>query len=159
MSDLFSIRQAAQTRAETMIQTRGDWPCRKGCSDCCHRLASIPLVSRTEWEEIRGAIDALPPETAQARLAGIRDSATASRPFTCPLLDQPSGACMIYDVRPVECRTYGFSVERERVLGCERIEAVAAEPSNLIWGNHETVEADLRGLGPSAPLYEWLSAD
>ena len=65
---------------------------------------------------------------------------------------------MIYSARPVECRTYGFYVERDRVLGCERIEAVAAEAPDVIWGNHEAVESDLRDLGEVAPLYEWLKA-
>lgn len=158
MSDLVSIRQAVQARVESMIQARGDWPCRKGCDDCCRRLASIPLVSRREWNEICSALDELPPDAANTARARIRDSAAASRPFTCPLLDRDSGACIVYSARPVECRTYGFYVERDRVLGCERIEAVAAEAPEVIWGNHETVGSDLRSLGDAAPLYEWLNA-
>ena len=156
MSDLFTIRQAVQARAESMIEAHGDWPCRKGCDDCCRRLASIPLVGLREWDEICGALDELPADAANTALARIRDSAAASRPFTCPLLDRDSGACMVYSARPVECRTYGFYVERDRVLGCERIEALAAEAPGVIWGNHRSVESELRGLGDVAPLYEWL---
>jgi Fe-S-cluster containining protein len=156
MSDLVSIRTSVQSKAEAMIRTRGDWPCRKGCDDCCRRLASIPLVSRAEWEEILTALNELPSARSEAARARIRESAAAQRPFTCPLLDRESGICLVYAARPVECRTYGFHIERDRVLGCERIEAVAAEGSDLIWGNHETVAAELRTLGPTSPLHTWL---
>ena len=158
MSDLVSIRQAVQVRVDAMIQDRGDWPCRKGCDDCCRHLASIPLVSRTEWEEIREALDELPAEVANAARARIRESAAGARPFICPLLDRDSGTCMVYAARPVECRTYGFYAERDRVLGCNRIEKLAAVAPNVIWGNHDTVTAELRELGPAAPLYDWLDA-
>ncbi len=156
MSDLVSIRQAVEARVEGMASARGDWPCRKGCDDCCHRLAAIPRVSRTEWEGIREALDELSREVAEAARARIRASAEESRPFTCPLLDRDSGTCLIYAARPVECRTYGFYLERDRVLGCERIESVAEEQSGVVWGNHETVAEELRGLGPEAALHEWL---
>src|SRR4051794_23889278 len=159
MSDLVSIRQAVATRVEEMIGTRGDWPCRKGCDDCCRRLASIPIVSQTEWESIREAINQLPSEAATAARLRIQESATGSRPFTCPLLDRHSGSCMVYAARPVECRTYGFYLEQDRVLGCARIDSMAAEPSDVVWGNHESVHAKLRALGPAAPLHEWLRID
>lgn len=138
-----------------MVAARGDWPCRKGCDDCCRRLASVPLVSRVEWEEIRRALDSLPAEVEER----IRESAGGSRPFVCPLLDRDSGACLVYAARPVECRTYGFYVERERVIGCERIEALAKDSPDVIWGNHETIDAELGKLGAAAPLYEWLNSE
>lgn len=159
MQELISIREAVQARAEGMILTLGDWPCRKGCDDCCRRLASVPLVSETEWAEIREALAALPGEVAEAARVRIRESVTGERPFTCPLLDREAGACLIYAARPVECRTYGFYVDRDKVLGCERVEAVAAEVSGVIWGNHEGVGAGLRALGPAAPLHDWLAIE
>ena len=88
----------------------------------------------------------------------MRESASGSRPFTCALLDTESGACLVYEARPIECRTYGFYLERDGVLGCELIEALAAEPSNVIWGNHEAVMVAQEEFGPLAPLYEWLTA-
>ena len=158
MAELVSIREAVAARAEGMIAARGDWPCRKGCDDCCRRLASVPLVSAVEWAGIREALDGLPVAVAEAARERIRLSAVGERPFTCPLLERASGACLVYAARPVECRTYGFYVERDRVLGCERIEAVAGEVSSVVWGNHDGVAADLQALGEAAPLHAWVDA-
>ena len=69
------------------------------------------------------------------------------------MLDTESRACLIYEARPVACRTYGFYVERDAVLGCSRIEAVAREQADILWGNHEAI-ADR--LGPTRDLSDWL---
>lgn len=159
MSELVTIRKAVQARAEGMILARGDWPCRKGCDDCCRRLAQVPLVNATEWAEVREALAELPVAVAEGIRARIRESAGGDRPFTCPLLERESGACLVYAARPVECRTYGFYVERDRVLGCERIEAVAGDVSGVVWGNHDGVAADLRALGEAFPLHFWVDSE
>ena len=99
------------------------------------------------------AIDALPPEVGAVVRRRIRESAGASRPVVCPLLDLPSGECLVYDARTVACRTYGFYVERESVLGCARIAAIAAEARDVIWGNHAAL--GLESLGSAAPLFEF----
>lgn len=159
MSGLISIQDAVAVRVAGIVEARGEWPCRRGCDDCCRRLASVPLVSEAEWAAIQKAIDALPESVAELALLRMRESAAGARPFTCPLLDRDAGACLIYEARPVQCRTYGFYAERDKVLGCERIEAVAREDSAVVWGNHVTVEAGLAELGPARPLYQWLSED
>lgn len=76
--------------------------------------------------------------------------------MTCALLDRESGACRIYEARPIACRTYGFYAERDKVLGCGRIEAIAEERSDVLWGNHAAVERELSELGEARPLSEWL---
>ena len=117
--------------------------------NCCRSLASVPVVSEPEWRLIADALDA----TLRARIA---DSATAARPITCPLLDTATGACLVYDARPVACRSYGFYAERQYVLGCHRIESIAGGPDGVIWGNHLALEVELAALGPAKPLYDWL---
>jgi Fe-S-cluster containining protein len=144
-------------RAEATIASVPDWPCRKGCDDCCRSLASAPRVSRVEWESIAAALAALPYEVGERARQRIRDSASASRPVVCPLLDLESGACLVYDARPVACRAYGFYAERELVLGCQRIESMGREVPGIVWGNHQTLEDRLQSLGPTAELFEWLS--
>jgi Fe-S-cluster containining protein len=67
-------------------------------------------------------------------------------------------ACLIYEARPVACRAYGFYAEREKVLGCSRIEALSREASDVVWGNHAALEARTNELGAAAPLSKWLSA-
>ncbi len=93
-------------------------------------------------------------DTARQRILA---SASASRPVVCPLLDLASGACLVYDARPIACRAYGFYAERELVLGCRRIESIGREVPGILWGNHEALEDRIRSLGPAAELSEWLS--
>jgi Fe-S-cluster containining protein len=156
-TSLVQIQQDVWARAESTIANLPEWPCRKGCDDCCRSLAAVPRVSRDEWASIAAALDALPADAAEAARQRIRVSASASRPVLCPLLDIASGSCLVYEARPVACRAYGFYAERERVLGCHRIESLGREVRGIVWGNHETLEDRLRSLGPAVELSGWLS--
>jgi Fe-S-cluster containining protein len=105
---------------------------------------------------IAAHLERLEPETAELIRERIRDSAHASRPVVCPMLETASGTCLVYDARPVACRAYGFYVERENVLGCNRIESMAEQRHDVIWGNHMALEEKLQSPGPAAELYKWL---
>jgi Fe-S-cluster containining protein len=156
MSPLLQIQESVRLRTETISSTQTDWPCRKGCDDCCRHLASTPRVSRQEWQAMAAALDALPAEIADAARDRIRNSALAVRPVVCPLLDTASGTCLVYEARPVACRAYGFYSERRFVLGCSRIEAAGEAAPGVVWGNHTALQEELRVLGPAASLDEWL---
>ena len=119
-----------------MIAGRGDWPCRRGCDRCCRNLAAIPQLTRAEWERLRGRIRELP-AAVHARILELTDL----RPVVCPLLDSDSGACLVYEQRPIACRAYGFYRERESGLYCPEIEAAVerGEFDGVIWGNFESV--------------------
>lgn len=156
-SSLHVIQNEVGLRAKEIARAHGSWPCRKGCDECCRSLASQPRVTQGEWSAIAASLDALPPEAATSLRLRILESNHASRPIVCPFLDGSAGACLIYEARPVACRTYGFYVERENVLGCHRIAALAATAPDVIWGNHAAVDHQLRDLGVSAKLSTWLS--
>lgn len=149
---LYRIEQSIAARVDGILSTRSAWPCRKGCDHCFRHLASLPRVSREEWTRIHAALD----ESLRRR---IRESANARRPIVCPLLDTAAGVCLIYDVRPAACRAYGFYAARDGVLGCNRIEAIAAESRELVWGNHDALERELEALGPAEELSHWLAAE
>ena len=157
MSRLHQIQKDVRLRAEAITSTHTDWPCRKGCDECCRRLASVPRVTQEEWELISVALDALPPETAEVVRMRVRDSADASRPIVCPLLDTGSGACLVYEARPIACRAYGFYTEREHVLGCSRIETISWHSPDVVWGNHVALEDRLRPLGIAMELPLWMA--
>lgn len=140
------------------IASRAEWPCRKGCDDCCRRLAVAPRISRAEWESLSAALDGLPVEVAEAARGRIRESAGAAAPMVCPLLDRESGACLVYEARPVACRAYGFYAARDGVFGCGRIEAMAEEGPGVVWGNHTALEEQLVALGETRELPEWLAS-
>jgi uncharacterized protein len=152
-----AIERAQQEQGEPREQAA--WPCRKGCAQCCRRLAAEPVVTGAEWREVERAIDALPQEVAVAARRRIRERAGMARPVVCPLLEESAGVCLVYGARPVACRAYGYYVERGRVLGCEQIEALAAEQSEaVVWGNQEALEGKTDELGRAAPFSVWLEA-
>ena len=153
---LHQIHSDVQRRCDEIAAAHDGWPCRKGCDECCRRLASVPRVTETEWLSIARALEALPPDAAGPVRRRIRESRQLTRPIVCPLLDSDSGACLVYEARPVACRTYGFYAERHEVMGCSRIASIAEEWPDVVWGNHATVEDRLRGLGPVAELPQWL---
>ncbi|HVY91530.1 MAG TPA: YkgJ family cysteine cluster protein [Bryobacteraceae bacterium] len=156
MNRLYQIQEQVRERTEQIAAAHGNWPCRKGCDDCCRHLAAVPRVTKDEWLLIAGAIDAMPAPLAETIRGRLRKSAGSTRPIVCPLLDMDSGACLIYAARPVACRSYGFYAARDKVLGCHRIESLAGESSAIIWGNHEPLEERLNQLGPARELPEWL---
>ena len=112
--------------------------CGRGCSLCCHGLfeigsGDVPLIAEglaklnpsRRKAIIRRAVDIV----ASSRHPNLRECGpiekeeffdrTASTP--CPSLDE-RGACMIYEDRPLVCRTFGLPLrDAEKYLGdvCE----------------------------------------
>jgi Fe-S-cluster containining protein len=113
-------------------------------------------VTEKEWRPIGDAIEGLPGEVAEEMRKRIRESKATPRPVVCPLLDSVSGTCLVYEARPLACRAYGFYAERQYVLGCSRIESIARESSEVVWGNHVALEERVAELGPAAELAVWL---
>ena len=134
-------------RANAISSSR-DWPCRRGCADCCRSLAAPPSATRLEWQRLwQGfrALEARVQDGIRARVAAL--AATARGPYVCPMLDDASGACLVYDHRPAACRAYGFYAARDGGRWCQRIEAIANQGGDdIIWGNHEAIDRDVRDL-------------
>jgi Fe-S-cluster containining protein len=102
--------------------------CRVGCDACCRRHLSVVSL---EAEVLAGAAAALPVE----RRRGLRDHLegwderfegreVAGTP--CPLLAE--GSCLLYEARPVLCRTHGFPL-RTRPSG----DPASGQPGSLVW--------------------------
>jgi uncharacterized protein len=73
--------------------------CRPGCDACCRHLS----LSAVEAAALRDACAALPEPDA----ARIRAAARAAEPDDpCPLLHD--GLCLLYEARPIICRTHGL---------------------------------------------------
>jgi Fe-S-cluster containining protein len=82
------------------------------------------------------------------------------------MLDRERGACLVYDARPIACRTYGFYTERDAGLHCSMVtnavdahaarEDPASGPTPVVWGNGEAIAADMDAFGKPASLREWL---
>ncbi len=147
------------TRVQAIRGSHPDWLCGKGCDCCCRRLAEVPRLSEAEWNLLRAGLAELPQENLRTISREISILASQQfRPIICPLLDQPTGACMVYGQRPVACRTYGFYVQRELGLYCQDIESRVADGTltNVVWGNHDAIDHRLGGLGEALALTEWF---
>jgi len=98
--------------------------CKPGCSDCCHAVFDVSLA---EAVAIQKAFMELP--RAERRLAiqqakkameqwnrlmagGADEDAITHARIRCPLLNRDD-LCMLYQVRPVNCRTYGVPLEMD----------------------------------------------
>ncbi len=134
------------------------WPCQEGCDLCCRSLPHLPTISEVEWQRLRPAIDALASEVREAVYARAR-AAPRRGPLTCPLLDPERGACLVYEARPIACRTYGYYAERDAGLHCERVTSAIAEHGEtdaMVWGNGEAVASAMRAYGGPVSLGVWM---
>ena len=89
--------------------------CRKGCAFCCRGLKveltppeAIAIAeflrAKTEPEELTAVGEALQSAANEARGLSTRDRWEARRP--CYFLDVATGACSIYEARPLGCRSH-----------------------------------------------------
>ena len=158
---LTTLHAEIDARVQAIRESRPDWLCRRGCSACCHRLADIPQLTRTEWDLLKEGLEALPAdERADICHRVLALVNQPSRPILCPMLDEAAGTCRVYPYRPVACRTYGFFVERDLGLYCKDIEAQVeqGELSMVIWGNQDRIARSLSEWGEVRDLTEWFQA-
>ncbi|WP_333878315.1 YkgJ family cysteine cluster protein [Methylobacter sp.] len=160
MNTLTQLHADIEARVQSIREGNPDWLCRMGCDSCCRRLAEVPRLTAEEWDLLRDGLAALPPE----RLLEIGQDIAAlaeqsSRPIVCPLLDRSAGACLVYEHRPVACRTYGFYVQRDLGLYCKDIESRVADGAwaEVVWGNQDVIDRRLGGLGDTRDLTEWFA--
>ena len=156
---LLQLHREVDSRASKIASSQIHWPCRRGCNTCCRRLAELPRLARAEWDLLEEGLARLPgPLQVQIgeRIHALRPG---ERPTVCPFLDREAGSCLVYEYRPVACRTYGFYVERDRGLYCGQIEerVNSGEFAGVVWGNVAGVEARVEGLGERIGLPEWFS--
>lgn len=98
-----------------------EFKCTKGCSDCCHAAFDISLAEsvlimehfhllgrKTRRDILKRAEHA---KKRWQQALNAREDLSLIR-IPCPLLS-PDDQCLLYDVRPVNCRTYGAPTEIE----------------------------------------------
>jgi Fe-S-cluster containining protein len=142
--------------------------CSRGCDGCCRHLSLFPV----EAVALRLALDTL---DRPAR-SGILSRAAGARGDACPLLSR--GLCLMYDHRPIICRTHGMPIlvrteagekvdfcpmnfagisrlDREAVIDLERLNTALALVNRIF------VERELDGadLPERIPLAEALLMD
>ena len=81
-----------------------DMRCGSGCSDCCHVRLTVTAV---EAAAIRAEIATWDPARRAALAANVAGAHGDSR--RCAALD-PEGRCLIYQARPIVCRSHGAPI-------------------------------------------------
>jgi Fe-S-cluster containining protein len=142
--------QIVDTALAEATSKSGDWlVCRKGCTQCCYGPFAISQLDAWRLQKGLDELMSNDPERAErvrqrAQYAVDRFSATfpgdpktgiltedeeAEAAFAdfgnddpCPALDLATGACDLYDARPMTCRTFGPPVRsgpEEGLAVCE----------------------------------------
>jgi uncharacterized protein len=156
---LVELHREIDSRTREIASSQADWPCRRGCDTCCRRLAELPQLTRAEWDLLADGLARLLLHQQSEIRDRIRELNPAATRHICPFLDRQAGSCLVYDYRPVACRTYGFYVERDRGIYCRQIEqrVNAGEFADVVWGNIAGVEMRLGKLGVKIGLLEWFN--
>jgi len=93
----------------TVLQEHGaDINCHKGCDGCCRRSFSVFAV---EAHNLRAGFELLTKPKQSLILKKLDDNEPAVSP--CPLLED--GVCLLYNFRPVICRTHGLPVRSSHI--------------------------------------------
>jgi Fe-S-cluster containining protein len=159
---LIGIFTIIESRVERILKKRPDWPCHKGCDQCCRQLAQPPVLTAAEWHLLCDALAQLNPVLQQQ--VGERITALAhkpSGPLTCPLLDDASGTCLVYEARPAICRMYGFYASGMHNLWCDMLQAKyeSGAYDEVVLGNHHPVDRALQqDGGETRSLVAWYQA-
>ncbi len=134
------LLRVIQDSLDEAFRRSGEWvQCRAGCSSCC-REGPFPITMldaerlQRGWrilaareperaERIRGRADEAFAKITALRYPGDQQSGCLEGPsaeqelytqrfkgIACPVLDPESGACQIYEHRPVCCRVYGAAL-------------------------------------------------
>ncbi len=107
--------------AEAVARSDGHLQCKAGCCSCC--VGPLPITPLDAWR-LRQGLAKLPPEQAETVRARARKTfdivgelpvdetgeasfSQKSADVPCPALNPVSGACDLYEDRPVTCRTFG----------------------------------------------------
>lgn len=122
---------------------RGGVVCRLGCTECCRGEFELTAL---DVARLRAGLARLAPE-AKARVLGRVAAHTGGDDELCPVLDPSTGACELYEARPVTCRAFGAATRTtEGVAACEKCyagwsdEAIAAQAAEV---DQQGIEAAL----------------
>jgi Fe-S-cluster containining protein len=157
--DLFVLQAEVEVRCGAVRESQLEWLCRAGCDLCCRSLPRIPEATAEEWRLVDEGLQRLPAAIRREVDSRIGTIESRSAPFTCPFLS--GGTCLVYEQRPIACRTYGFYVERGVGLYCGDIHdrAERGELDAVVWGNQCVVDARLDALGSRIPLTRWRAGN
>src|SRR5262249_2186670 len=138
------LAEMAATMAEAARRS-GEWlACRIGCTQCCIGAVGIPQLGALRLRRGvggLGGVDLVRAAAVRARADAYVERIAAIYPgdartgelfeeddlpesmdeLPCPALDPTTGACELYDARPITCRSFGQAtrIGDDRLAACE----------------------------------------
>jgi len=107
MDELVQIVDRAMAEA---VRKGGSWlACRIGCHECCIGPFPITQLDGLRLRAGLAELETREPERA-ARVLGRARASVEREDEPCPVLDPETGACDLYDARPITCRMFGPAV-------------------------------------------------
>lgn len=85
-------------KIDVLLRRLPKFKCKEGCYDCCGPV----ILSRLEYERCIQASG----RTAEDVKKQMQDN-LANGIYACPLLDNETKKCSVYEVRPAICRLFG----------------------------------------------------
>jgi uncharacterized protein len=99
MSKRIPVPMAVQSEIDAVYAQLPKLACQRKCQECCGPV----FMSAAEWRRITNRLGRTPgPEPD----------------LTCPMLRRSTGACKVYDIRPLICRLWGVVEAMKCPFGC-----------------------------------------
>lgn len=147
-------------RGFTIVRDQPNWPCRKGCDNCCRQLAEVPELTEAEWRVLRQGFLELDVSVQTVIATRIRALSNCwEEQLTCPFINELEGTCHVYHFRPVACRMYGFYMSYHDNRWCHLIQSQYETGiyDGVVFGNHNAIERELRqNCGDTKSLIDWF---
>ncbi len=89
-------------RIDAILSTIPSFKCKEGCADCCGPVQ----LSRLEYYRCVKASGRTADDVRQHMEKNIK-----RKIYQCPLLNQKTNQCSVYEVRPAICRIFGATRE------------------------------------------------
>jgi Fe-S-cluster containining protein len=115
--------------ARVQARHAADMKCGSGCDSCCRTRLTITGV---EAEAVRAHVATMSSE-ARARLAEVARRPYDPSDMRCAALED-DGRCLIYDGRPLVCRSHGAPIRFWGEYDGKRLPVVDACPLNFTQG-------------------------
>jgi Fe-S-cluster containining protein len=115
MDELVQIVDRVMAEA---VRKSGSWlACRIGCHECCIGPFPITQLDGLRLRAGLAELETREPERAarvlrrgRASVERVTDLEETNDDEPCPALDPETGACDLYDARPITCRMFGPAV-------------------------------------------------
>jgi uncharacterized protein len=114
-------------RIDAILSTIPAFKCKEGCADCCGPVQ----LSRLEYHRCVKASGRTADDVRRQMEKNIK-----KKIYQCPLVNQKTHCCTVYDVRPAICRIFGttrglpcphgYAPEAAQMLSDERAREILA---------------------------------